>query len=271
LESHDTLTLIQAIGLYVDSTRSKAVNEAAHRELFRFVQWCGPDKPLIEINPSEIGAYADNIGGSGTSPMAAERLQVVRGFLTYAKKKGLTERNLATHVRIRKSKTRGTANGTASNPNIVELTAEGHAKLVSTLEKLKGDRGPLALQIQKAAADKDVRENAPLEAAREQLGLVESRIRDIEGELKNAVVMDGKRRGATRTVRLGAKVRVKDLSTNKETSYQLVSRTEANPMENKISDVSPIGKVLLGSSVDDEISFESPRGTMNFRVMRVSR
>lgn len=271
METHDTLSLIQAIGLYVDSTRSKAVDETAHRELFRFVQWCGPDKPLVEISPSEIGAYAESIGGSGTSPMAADRLQVVRGFLTFAKKKGFTEKNLATHVRIRKSKTRGVANGSGANPNIVELTAEGFANLTTTLEKLKGDRGPLALQIQKAAADKDVRENAPLEAAREQLGLVESRIRDIEGELKNAVVMDGKKRGASRTVRLGAKVRIKDLSNNKETSYQLVSRTEANPMENKISDVSPIGKVLLGSSVDDEITFESPRGTMNYRVVRVSR
>ena len=69
----------------------------------------------------------------------------------------------------------------------VELTREGLVRLQDELEKLKAERGPLAAQIRRAAADKDVRENVPLEAAREQLGHTESRIRTIEGTLTAAV------------------------------------------------------------------------------------
>lgn len=270
MESSDTLTLMQAVGLYLESYKGKPVQEATHRELIRFIQWCGPEREISGINPSEIGDYADNVGGTGTRPMAADRLQVVRGFLSYARKRGLTERNLAQHVRIRKSKSRISADSKRQDQKVIQLTAEGHASLVKQLEKLKSERAPLAVQIQKAAADKDVRENAPLEAAREQLGLVESKIRELEDQLKNAVIMDRNMVKVSRTVKLGMRVSVKELDSGRETSYTLVSQTESNPLNKKISDVSPLGKALLGMAVGQEVTVDTPRGMLKYKVTKVS-
>jgi transcription elongation factor GreA len=259
------------VGLYVDSTKTDKEGDTSHRELFRFVQWCGSERVLNEINPSEIGEYADSVGGSGTTPLAAERLQVIRGFLSYARKKGMIDKNLSQHVRIRKSRTRSaSSNRTQSSQATVQLTAEGHAQLVQQLEKLKSERAPLAQQIQKAAADKDVRENAPLEAAREQLGHVESRIRDLETQLKDAVILDPSQLAASRIVKLGVKVSVKDVNTGRETSYVIVNRSESNPLESKISDVSPMGLALIGKAVGQEIAVESPRGTVRYMVTKIA-
>ena len=126
--------------------------------------------------------------------------------------------------------------------NPVELTADGHAQLHAELEKLKAQRGPLAVQIRKAAADKDVRENVPLEAAREQLGHVESRIRSIEGTLEYAVIIGSTPPDSAQIVKLGARVFVKDLVTGRENSYTLVDRSEAQPTQGKISDRFALGQ-----------------------------
>lgn len=270
MESPVSITLIQAVGMYVDSCKGKSTADNVHRELFRFVQWCGPERPFGEINQSEIGEYADNVGGTGTTPLAAERLQAVRGFLSYARKQGLIEKNLAQHVRIRKSKNRVSANSKKIDQKIIELTPEGHAQLVQQLDKLRSERGPLAEQIKRAAADKDVRENAPLEAAREQLGHVEARIRELETHLKDSVVIDPARGRVSSTVKLGMKVVVKEMNSGKETGYVLVSQTEAKPLEQRISDVSPLGKALVGASVGQEVRVDTPRGTIMYRITKVS-
>ena len=103
-ETDQSRTLLDVVGIYVDSFKGKETEPSVHRELTKFVQWCGPNRSFIEINPSEIGDYAEQVGGTGTTPLATERLQVIRGFLSYARKQGLVEVNLAQHVRIRKSK-----------------------------------------------------------------------------------------------------------------------------------------------------------------------
>lgn len=270
MQPNGPVTLIQAVGSYVSSFKAQNAYDSVHRELFKFVNWCGPERPLSGISPSEIGEYAEQVGGAGTTPQAAERLQVVREFLVYAKKKGLIDKNLAQHVRVRKSRSRQVRVQIQENPGRIELTRDGHAQLVAQLEQLKSERVPLALQIQKAAADKDVRENVPLEAAREQLGHVESRIREIENTLKAAVVMDASQREKGQAVKLGMCVHLKDLATNREMSYILVGRTEANPLEGKISDVSPLGKALVNRSVGEEVEVETPRGKSRYRILNVS-
>lgn len=263
-------SLIEVVGAYVDSLKAKDNVESVHRELYRFVQWCGPDRHFGQINPSEIGDYADQIGGTGTSPQATERLQVVRGFLSFARKKGYIEVNLAQHVRIRKSKTRSRTGIQSAGAEVMEITATGHADLLTQLEKLKSERAPLAVQIQKAAADKDVRENAPLEAAREQLGLVESRIREIESTLKVAVVVDPTKGKRSEVIKIGSKFSVKDVEAGRQTSYTLVSQTEANPLEARISNVSPLGKALMGRRAGSEVEVDSPRGKIRYSIIKVS-
>lgn len=267
-EAENSRTLLEAVSFYVESLKAKEDNEMTHRELHKFVQWCGPDKDFSEVRPSEIGEYADQMGGTGTTPQATERLQVIRTFLTFVRKQGIIDVNLAQHVRIRKAKSRAQGSQ-VREVEVVELTQEGFTQLTGQLEKLKSERAPLAVQIQKAAADKDVRENAPLEAAREQLGLVESRIRELEDSLSNAVVVDLSKRKGGKTVKIGAKVSVKEVGSNKQARYTLVSRTEANSLEGRISDVSPLGKALVGRNAGDNVEVDTPRGKIRYSIIRV--
>ena len=267
--SSEPLTLLKAMDLYVGSLRTKNTQAQAQQELFRFIQWCGVERQISALAPPEIGEYGEQAVGVIGGSLAAERLQEVRKFLAFAKKKGLIEQNLAPHLRIRKSKSRSGGDKGARADAIIELTIDGHRQLSDELEKLKAQRAPIAAEIGRAAADKDVRENVPLEAAREQLGLVESRIGEIESTLKVAVTVDpSKRRG--RSVSVGARLVLKDLATGRETRYTLVSASEANPLGGKISDVSPVGKALLNRVAGDEIEVESPRGTLQYRVVRVT-
>jgi transcription elongation factor GreA len=269
VESSQSITLSEAVRLYVDSIKSKDSRNGIHKELFRFLNWCGPDRTLFDLSPPEIGDYAERMTGVGASSQATDHLQAVRRFLSYSRKKGLIERNLAQHVRIPKSKARS-ASGSAETQNVVELTAEGHSRLETQLETLKAERAPLAQQIRRAAADRDVRENAPLEAAREQLGHVEARIRTIEGTLKSAVIIDSSSLERVPTIRLGTRVVVKEVNGGREVKCTLVDRTEASPLEGRISDVSPLGKALKGNAAGQEVEASTPRGKIRYRILKVT-
>ena len=264
------MLLKEAMGTYVGTLESDDDYERLHKELYRFVHWCGPERSLENITPPEIGDYAEKQGGTGTSPQAAARLQIIRTFLLYARKKGMITQNLAIHVRVRKSKSWSKERQALEAKKAIELTPEGHAQLVKELEKLKGDRSPLAVQIRQAAADKDVRENAPLEAVREQLGMVESRIATIEETLKDAVMMEAGSRARGASVKLGARVSMKELETGKENTYMVVSPSEANPLDGKISDASPMGKAFIGRSKGQEVEVQTPRGKARYRILSVS-
>jgi transcription elongation factor GreA len=138
------------------------------------------------------------------------------------------------------------------------------------LERLKAERGPIAIQIRKAAADKDVRENAPLEAAREQLGYLESRISSLEATLRTSVVIDPSQQQVAQNAKVGTRVSIKDLSNGREMSYTLVSAFEANPLEGRISDVSPMGKALVGHATGQEVEAVTPRGKVRYRILEIS-
>ena len=243
IEAQETVTVIEGISKYINNPRTKTDGPHTASELGRFAQYYGADRVLKEIDPSEVGSYSESISEGGAVPQAAEKLQVVRAFLSYMKKSGHLEVNLAQHVRIKKNRVRN--NKPADIQEVIELTPAGHKQLNAELESLKNERVGLAEEIHKAAQDKDVRENAPLEAAREQQGHVEARIRDIELQLRNAVVIDPKKRRKDARVRIGAKVTLKDLTSGKEQGYTVVSVSEANPLENKISNVSPVGKAVM--------------------------
>jgi transcription elongation factor GreA len=269
LEPTETITLLQAVGIYAGSIKAGDNDEDLHRELHKFVNWCGPDRAFAEISPPEVGDYADQVAGTGTTPQAAERLQIIRGFLSYARKKGLLERNLAQHVRIRKARVKAGARGAGDAPETAELTKAGHAELVAQGEKLRIERAAIAMEIQRAAADKDVRENAPLEAAREESGRIDARLRQIEETLKSAVIIDAsKRRG--KAVSLGCRVVVNEVDVGRKTSYTLVHPSEAKPLESRISDISPLGKALMGRSVGQEIVVQSPRGKTRYKIVEVT-
>ncbi len=278
MQSEGTTTLLETVGEYLEyAKKRKGYNpEQTPKELQRFVSWCGPNRLMAKLPPPLIGEYADRVAGTGTTPQAAERLKVVRELLSYVRNKELGPKdkngkqvNLAHHVRVRRARVRQTRSA-VQEEKFIELTAEGHELLVSELETLKSQRRQLAQEIQRAAADKDVRENAPLEAAREEAGRVESRMREIESTLSNAVVIDENDPTRSQIVKLGTVVEVQEMASGREFKYTLVSASEASPLDFKISDTSPLGKVLLGRAAGHEVIADTPRGDVTYEIIRIS-
>jgi transcription elongation factor GreA len=264
-------TLVEAIGIYLTEAKTKGKNPQTHLELQRFAQWCGASRPIAQIAPSVIGEYSERMMAGGAAPQAAERLQVVRDFLFHLQKKGRVEQNLAQHVRIRKVKSRASSpTAEASIQTFDEITFEGHTQLTKELERLKNESALLAEEIHRAAQDKDVRENAPLEAAREQKGHVESRIRDLEGKLKNTRVIDASTRKQDSVIRVGSRIMLKDVDSGEEKHYTLVSAAEANPLQGKISDVSPVGRAVVRRAAGQQVEVETPRGTQHYLIVKVT-
>ena len=269
VELKDSATVLDAIGIYAGALKTKEVQADLQKQLMRFGQWCGPERKLSDLEPSEIGLYAEHSNGTGNGIQTAERLQEVKKFLAFARKKGMIEQNLAQHLRIRKPRTRTSAKSSGDRKrDVIEMTAEGHAELLQEVERLRAERGPITEEIHKAAATKDVRENAPLEAAREQLGQVESRIREIDATLNLAVIVDpSQRRG--QSIQLGSQVVLKDGSSSRETRYTVVSASEAKPLDGKISAVSPVGNALMGRRSGQQISVDTTQGKIQYKIVRV--
>jgi len=236
-------------------------------EVGRFVRWYGADRPLTQLRGHQISLYADVLGPATAD--ASRRADQVRAFLAFLKKDGLTPSNLASHLRLRKtsrtSKARAAEAGLAEEA--VTLTREGLAALQVELEGLVSQRLAVREDIRLAMADKDFRENSPLDAAKEKQGHIEARIRDLESLLKRAaVVEEGAQNGR---VRVGSTVAVKNLNKDVLIRYTIVGPMESSAAEGKISSVSPVGKALLGRGVGDEVQVSAPAGVIRFRVEEV--
>ena len=261
-------SLTQTLTQYMASL-PPARQRNGRQELTRFVQWCGSDRGVGELTPYEIGGYAESasIWGADT----AEKLKSVKAFLTYLKNQGIIEVNLATHLKAsRASKGRKRVYFKASAEN-AELSAEGYANLQSRLEFLKGERVQIVGDIQRAMADKDFKENSPLDAAKERQGMIESSIRELEGVLTNAVVIGSGEQNSDGRVRLGKKVTLKEASSGKRVSYTLVDSREADPVNGKISSVSPVGKALMDKVVGEEIEISVPVGTLHYVIHSIGK
>ena len=137
------------------------------------------------------------------------------------------------------------------------------------MKELKSQRPALAEAINKAAADKDFRENAPLEAAREAQGRVESRIMELEQLLRTAEVLKEEEARSGSRVAIGRTVALENLSNGNKVQYKLVSPSEAKISEGKISIASPVGKAVLGKSGGDEVVVAAPAGAMRFRIVQI--
>lgn len=146
------------------------------------------------------------------------------------------------------------------------LTLEGKRELETELEELKLQRGPIAEKIANARDYGDLSENAEYDAAREEQGQVEGRIAEIEDILLNAdIIQPGKANG---TVQVGSKVELK--VNGKKVTYTIVGPVEADPLEGKISNESPIGQALLGKKPKEEISIETPKGQTIYSIVTIS-
>lgn len=145
-----------------------------------------------------------------------------------------------------------------------QITPEGKKELELELDSLKSRRGDVAQKIANARDFGDLSENAEYDSAREEQGLLETRIAEIEDILGNANIIKGGRKS---TIDLGSKV---DLTTGKNTvEYTIVGPVEADPLGGKISNESPLGLALLGKKVGDSATIATPKGDITYQITRV--
>ena len=153
----------------------------------------------------------------------------------------------------------------------VPLTLRGAQMLREELSNLKTVERPNVIQaIAQARAHGDLRENAEYHAAREQQGFIEGRIKEIEGKLSNAQIIDVTKLNADGRVVFGSTVEVYEEETDEEHTFQIVGEDEADIKQGLISISSPIARALIGKSLDDVAEVETPKGTRHLEIMKVS-
>ena len=142
----------------------------------------------------------------------------------------------------------------------VILTSQGYKKLAEEIEYLQTEkRREVAERIRVAREFGDIAENAEYDDAKNEQALLEQRIAQLEERLRRATVIDEKDLG-TDEVQFGSIVHVKDQKTGDSQKFQIVGSTEADPLEHKLSNESPIGKALIGHKRNDIVTVEVPRG-----------
>lgn len=151
------------------------------------------------------------------------------------------------------------------------LTYNGLKDLEEELQNLKVvRRKDVAEKIKEARAQGDLSENAEYDAAKEEQGEIETRIVEIEKILKRAEVVD-EEEVSLDTISVGCKVRIYDVEFEEEVDYAIVGSMEADPLNYKISNESPVGEALIGSKVGDEIEAETPNGMIKLKVLDIHR
>jgi len=241
---------------------------ASQQEVYRFVRWYGWERSLAGLRAPEVANYAQQLSSSDTDYI--KKLALIRAFLVYAKKEGWTNTSLATHLKTKKGKAQPQSTLRRGLSGSVSLTRQGYAELEAELAILKVRRSQAIEEMRRAAADKDFRENAPLEAAREEHGRIEGRIRELEGTRKSAVVIDEKQK-VTPKVSIGDSIILRDLASGEELSYMLVSPREVDPTKGRISNLSPIGKAVIGQSQGRVIEVTVPAGKLRYQIKQIER
>ena len=149
------------------------------------------------------------------------------------------------------------------------MTVQGARALEEELKILKAERPKISQAIAEARELGDLKENAEYHAAREQQGLAEARIRDIEGRLQNAQIIDVSTIPHTGKVIFGTTVDIVNVETDEEVTYQIVGDDEADIKAGKLSVSSPIARALVGKSEGDVVTVRTPSGVVEFEIVEV--
>lgn len=148
---------------------------------------------------------------------------------------------------------------------VYQITESGRKELEAELEELKGRRGEIADKIAEARGYGDLSENAEYDSAREEQGLLETRIAEIEDILMNAEEIKARK---SSKVHLGSTVELKNGIKN--STYTVVGPVEADPLAGKVSDESPIGVALMGKSVGETITISTPKGSIDYSIESIA-
>jgi transcription elongation factor GreA len=149
------------------------------------------------------------------------------------------------------------------------LTKEKLEELKKELEHLKSEgRKEIARQLKTAKEYGDLSENAEYSQAKDDQAILEIRISELEDMIRNAIIIDTGSKKEKDKVSVGSKVVLK--KDNKNYEYLIVGEAEADPSSGKISNNSPLGKVLLGKKVGDEVVVEAPMGKIKYKILKIS-
>lgn len=262
----ENVTAAEALQHYEQSLATEPEKvRVEHAILSEFVSWFGGARPLAEMRASQVAEYTR----SHTDGTPAH-LEPLRGFLAYASRLAFTEENLVPGLRLGFD-AGGARGGKGANDDLggaaFYVTLEGLRRLEEQLAAEKSQRPMIAQKLHDAMADKDFRENAPLDAARDEQAHLEARIRDLESRLRNAVIIDEEAKAGRANV--GSVVKLLNLATQREQTFTLVSPTEVDPAQGRISVQSPVGVAVMNRSTGDEVTVNAPAGPMPFRILSV--
>ena len=154
--------------------------------------------------------------------------------------------------------------------NRVPLTVRGAEQLRKELEELKTVKRPQVIEaIATARAHGDLKENAEYHAAREQQSFIEGRIKNIEGKLSNAEIIDVTKLNANGRIVFGTTVVLADDESGNESTYTIVGEDEADIKQGMISVTSPIARAMIGKEEGDIVTVEAPAGNKDYEVVEV--
>lgn len=146
------------------------------------------------------------------------------------------------------------------------MTPRGYQQLKDRLQHLKTvDRPKVVKEIEAARELGDLSENFEYHAAKDRQGMIEAQIRDLDSKLSNVQVIDPAKLSGDKVV-FGATVRLLDLDTDEEQTYQIVGADESDVDAGRISIGSPIARALIGKQVGDEVTIKTPRGTRTVEI-----
>ena len=149
------------------------------------------------------------------------------------------------------------------------MTKEGELALQSELQSLLKERPRISKAIAEAREFGDLKENAEYHAAKEQQGISEARIREIESKLSRSQVINIKEIPETGKVIFGATINLYEIDTNQEVNYKIVGEDEADVKKGKISFSSPISRAMIGKEAGEIIKFDSPSGIKEYEIVSI--
>jgi transcription elongation factor GreA len=263
----EPITCTEAVTHFVNSLEPEKI-ESERPAVERFIAWFGAEKSMSDLRGSDVERYLAVIAAEEDHDVS--HLEPMRAFLAYSSRLAFTEKNLVPYLNLEGNHGGSRAlSGAADDLGGKEfhVTLEGLQSLEATLEELKSERPGIADKLREAMADKDFRENAPLDAARDEQAHLEAKIRENEDRLRNAVIIDANAKGGLANV--GSVVKLLNMEHEREQEFTLVSPAEVDPGKGKISMSSPIGVALKNKGQGDEVTVEAPAGMIRFKVLEV--
>lgn len=262
---------------YVQSVGVARLNGEEAQHLRRFVSWCGPDTRIAAIYPHQIQSYLDQVAASATDPKPCA--SALRSFFAHASKTGWLDDNPATGLRITKRSTKSDPRAAAAQTGNTFISRKRYDELSVELEQHKGEgRERISQLLHAAIKDGDLRENAAYDEAKYQQGMLEARIRELEQTLRTSTITEEETQQTDKDsdaatdegVKIGMRVELELTDGSETLAYHLVGPSEVDPLEGRISYLSPVGASLLAKRAGDTVDVETPAGSETYRILSYS-